>query len=203
MDDLKRRRSESGLARHVSTTREKLDRLKILFNWLYGKNDTTQHIRLHYYLMIEALEHEEIQSFDPQQLEAFENLTRNWKWKQFRDMVRGRVEQLIEGAQQGHSQALPRPFRSFGCYTTQDRSTSWFFVGGTSDWFGNRPQNKVAESFLLRVAENLAGFRKDTVVRCSVCNIFTIRQRAREKQYCSPTCGWAAVARQRRAQRKE
>ena len=193
-----RRRSESGLWKAGPATRERLDRLNDLFAWLYDKSSDPAVIRRRFYLVLFRLTEGEIRRWDPRSLERFAEVTQRWDWLAFRAKVKRQVEQLINSARDGKAFPLPHLRRTFGL---------WDIGGGIAFGVALQPRWRLrdgglAEVILLEAAEDLAGFDANTVVRCAVCHAFTIRQRAKAKEYCSSACRWQAITEERRAARQ-
>jgi len=139
----------------------------------------------------------EIRRYDPISLDRFEEAARGWDWVEFRRHVRVRIEQALKGALRGGGFTLPEIRRRFG---------AWSLGGGdafgVAYWIvGMSPYPAISKVILLEAIEDLAGFDVTTVTKCEVCGAFTIRQRAKEKQYCSSACRWQAITEQRRAER--
>ncbi len=192
-----RRRSESGLATKVLSLREKLDRLHDLFAWLYDKSTDPTVIRRRFYPVLFRLTEGEVRRLDPETLDRFTEITAGWKWDQFRAGVRKRIEALISAAQTGKGFPLPHLRRSFLAFG--DGAERAFATALSPHWKSH--DGGLPDVLVLEAAEDLAGFRTDTIVQCSVCDALTIRQRARNKQYCSSACRWQAITDERRAQR--
>jgi hypothetical protein len=194
LNNEKRRRSESKLARQLYSIREKLDRLSDLFAWLYDKTEEPTAIRRKLLPVLFRLTEGEIRRLDADSLTRFENSTRKWDLKHFRARVRKGVEGLIERAQKGGSQPLPSCTRSVIPWESQGESL--FGIGlrfpGRGRFAG------LDDVVIVEAAEDLAGLRLDAVVRCPMCNALTLRQRAKVKKYCSSACRWRAISEERR-----
>ena len=193
-----RRRSESGLAVGTITVREKLDRLQDLFSWLYDKTTDPMAIRRTFYPVLFRLTERALRRQDPKSLDRIVRLTQGWDLVEFRAELRKRIESLILAAQAGKLQVLPTLKRSFSSF---DYSGKPCF--GLALWPRWRQRyGGLIDVILLEAAEDLSGFQLDTIVRCGVCGALTIRQRARDKQYCSSACRWQAITEERRAARQ-
>ena len=197
MNNRKRRRSESALAKTVYSIRDKLDRLNDLFTWLYDKTDDQIAIRRKLLPVLFRLTEGEIRRLDADSLARFEDSTREWDLNRFRARVRNRVERFIEGVRKGQSQPLPHFRRSVIAWRWEGER--WFGIGLGFPRKG--PFSGLDDVVMVEAAEDLAGLRVDAVVRCPMCNALTLRQRAKAKKYCSSACRWSAISQERQKRR--
>ena len=177
---------------------ERLQALRDVLDWVYSTYVSPDHFAQDLRAALTALRMDEVVEWGkekPAEFVAGLSLTQ-CKMQQLR--VQSRLEDLLDPPT-GKPIPTLSPITRVLVKRDAGRGKS-FYVSAykASDYLGDE---WLIELILLRFFDLLSGLNTEALVRCAVCQHYTIRRHPRGKTYCSPNCRVkAAIAARKQAQ---